>query len=124
MKRLLGISAIVICLMFVGMNVSAGMGKKSAPALQTAAESGAAGHNTEGMKHYEKGHWKKAHEHFMEAVKADSKSAEAHYNLALTLDNMGDHKAAIQHFQDAYDLGKDNPDIQNSGILKAHLKMK
>ncbi|WP_447968662.1 tetratricopeptide repeat protein [Nitrospira sp. M1] len=124
MKRLLGILAIAICLMFVGMNASAGMGKKSVPALQAAAESGAAGHNAEGIKHYEKGHWEKAHEHFMEAAKADPKSAEAHYNLALTLDNMGDHKAATQHFQDAYDLGKDNPDIQNSGILKAHLKMK
>ncbi|GJL64995.1 MAG: hypothetical protein NPIRA04_36490 [Nitrospirales bacterium] len=124
MKRLLGISAIVMSLVFVGINVSADMGKKAVPPLQTVAESGAAGHNTEGIKHYNKGHWEKAHDHFMEAVEADPKSAEAHYNLALALDNMGDHKAATQHFQDAFDLGKDNPDIQNSGILKAHLKMK
>jgi len=124
MKRLMGISAIAICLMFVGMNAAVGMGKKAASALETAAGSGAADHNTEGMKHYDKGHWDKAHDHFMEAVKADPKSAEAHYNLALALDNLGDHKAATQHFQEAFDLGKDNPDIQDSGILKAHLKMK
>ena len=65
-----------------------------------------------------------AQKHFSEAAKADPQSAEAHYDLALALDKAGDHKAATEHFKTAYDLGKNNPEIQNSGILKAHLKMK
>ena len=55
---------------------------------------------------------------------APGSKAEAHYDVALALDKTGDHKAATEHFKTAYDLGKNNPDIQNSGILKAHLKMK
>lgn len=39
-------------------------------------------------------------------------------------DKAGDHKGATEHFKTAYELGKDNPEIQNSSILRAHLKMK
>jgi hypothetical protein len=38
------------------------------------------------------------------------------------LDKTGDHKNAIEHFKKAQELGKDNPDIQNSEILKKHVK--
>jgi Tfp pilus assembly protein PilF len=62
--------------------------------------------------------------HFHMAAKDDPQSAEVHYNVALALDKTGDHQVATEHFKTAYDLGKNNPDIQNSGILKAHLKMK
>ena len=81
-------------------------------------------HNKEGIEHYNLGHWDVALKHFTAASKEDPQSAEAHYNVALALDKLGDHKAATEHFQTAKDLGKDNADIQNSGILKAHLKMK
>jgi Tfp pilus assembly protein PilF len=101
----------------------ADMGKGGVP-LKTAPGSKAEMHNTEGIEHFGQGHWDVAKKHFMEAAKEDPKSAEAHYNLALVLDKSGDHKAATEHFKTALDLGKDNPDIQNSGILKAHLKMK
>ena len=56
-------------------------------------------------------------------LKADPKSAEAHYDLALTLDKAGDHGGATKHFQKARDLGKDNAEIHDSEILKKHLKM-
>lgn len=85
--------------------------------------SNAAMHNAEGIKHYEKGHWKEAYKHFNEAVQANPDAAEAHYNLALALDKMGQHQDAAKHFKHAQDKGKDNPGIQNSGILKAHVKM-
>jgi Tfp pilus assembly protein PilF len=93
-----------------------------APPLKTAAGSKAETHNNEGIAHYDQQHWDVAKKHFMEAVNTDPASAEAHYNLALTLDKSGDHKTAIDHFQKAKDLGKDNPDIQQSEILQAHLK--
>ena len=103
-------------------SVSADEMKKTAPALKTTAGSKAETHNNEGIDHYNQQHWDVAKKHFMEAVKSDSSSAEAHYNLALALDKSGDHKAAIDHFHKAKELGKDNPEIQQSEILQAHLK--
>jgi Tfp pilus assembly protein PilF len=64
-----------------------------------------------------------AKKHFSEAAQADPQSAEAHYDVALVLDKSGDHAGATTHFKKAYDLGKDNAEIQNSDILKKHLKM-
>ena len=61
--------------------------------------------------------------HFIKAVEADPASAEAHYNLALALDKTDKHMEAANEFLMAQDLGKDNPDIQNSKILQGHLKM-
>lgn len=109
--------------LFVTAGLTVGTAGAASPALMTAADSKANAHNTEGIKHYNKEHWDKAHEHFMQAVEADPQSAEAHYNLALALDKMGQHQDAAKHFKQAADLGKDNPDIQNSKILQGHLKM-
>jgi Flp pilus assembly protein TadD len=100
------------------------MEKMAAPALKTAPGSKAESHNNEGIEHYNQKHWDVAKKHFMEAAKADPQSAEAHYNLALALDKSGDHKGATEHFKTAHDLGKNNPEIQASDVLKAHLKMK
>jgi Flp pilus assembly protein TadD len=122
MKRLIGM-AIVAGALLCGGPAWADMGQ-TAPALKTAAGSKAEGHNNMGVDHYNQGHFDDALKHFQEAVQADPKSAEAHYNLALALDKTGDHKKATEHFKKAHELGRNNPDIQNSGILKAHLKMK
>ena len=112
----------ILCALALTASVSADDMKKTAPALKTAAGSKAETHNTEGIDHYNQQHWDVAKKHFMEAVKSDPSSAEAHYNLALALDKSGDHKSAIDHFHKAKDLGKDNPEIQQSEILQAHLK--
>jgi Tfp pilus assembly protein PilF len=95
---------------------------KTAPAIKAHAGSKAEQHINEGIEHYDKGHWDVAKKHFQEAVKTDPTSAEAHYDLALSLDKAGEHKAAIEHFKKALELGKDNPEIQQSEILHAHLK--
>ena len=109
---------------FVGTGLAVGTAEAGAPAaLMTAPDSKANAHNTEGIDHYNQEHWGVAHEHFMQAVEADPESAQAHYNLALALDKMGQHGDAAQHFKKASDLGKDNPEIQNSKILQGHLKM-
>ena len=121
MKYWLALAFITIVAFVIGVPVWAGGG--AVPALPMAGESSAAMHNGEGIKHYNLGHWKVAHGHFKEAVEGNSDAAEAHYNLALTLDKMGQHGSAAKHFKHAQDLGKGNPEIQNSGILKAHVKM-
>ena len=85
-------------------------------------EPGAA-ENNEGVGHYKEGHWKTSLKHFEEAIAAGPKLAEAHYNMALTLDKMGDHGGATGHFGDALKLAPDKPKIKDSKILKAHLGM-
>ncbi len=122
MSRLSRVAILAIAAVLLAGTVWADMGKGGSP-LKTMTGSKGETHNVEGIEHYGQGHWDVALKHFMEAAKADPKSAEAHYNLALTLDKTGDHKGATAHFKTAYDLGKENPEIQNSGILKAHLKM-
>jgi len=96
--------------------------KKPYPALEVQAGSGAQMHNSEGIKHYDQGHFDVAAKHFSEAVKADDKSAEAHYNYALSLDQLGQHKEATEEFRKAQTLGASNPAIAESPILKAHLE--
>lgn len=96
--------------------------KKTAPPLPAPAGSKASAQIEEGIVHYNKGHWDVAKKHFQDALQADRSSAVAHYNLALALDKAGDHKKAIEHFKSAQQLGQDNPAIQNSEILHAHLQ--
>jgi Tfp pilus assembly protein PilF len=122
-KRLMACSVAGVGVLLMAAIAWADMGK-TAPALPAPSGSKAESAIKEGMIHYEQGHWDVAKKHFEKAVQADDQSAEAHYDLALALDKSGDHQAAIQHFKAAQQYGKDNPEIQNSGILQAHLKAK
>lgn len=90
-------------------------------ALSASDEAVGAGHNNEGVGHYEQGHWDVAQEHFQKALAENANLAEAHYNLALTLDKLGNHGEATNHFKMALDLAPENPSIKDSGILKAHV---
>src|SRR5262245_36317824 len=112
----------VSAIWYVATPALADMGKDAVP-LKAPAGSKAESHIVAGIEHYDKGHWDVAKKHFSEAEKADPQSAEAHYDLALALDKSGDHKSATEHFQRAQTLGKDNMEIQQSEILKKHLKM-
>ena len=87
------------------------------------APAGVAGavENDEGVKHFQQGHWDVAQEHFMKALAVNGELPEAHYNLALALDKLGEHGEATAHFKTALDLASDNPKIKESGILKAHV---
>lgn len=121
MAKILGPAVVVLSLLFGGMSW-ADMAKGATP-LKATGGSKAESHITQGIEHYDKGHWDVAKKHFSEAAQADPQSAEAHYNVALVLDKMGDHGGATEHFKKAHELGKNNPEIQNSDILKKHLKM-
>lgn len=122
MKKL---SRLILCTFAGACLVLGGLGVGTAGAadpLATAADSKANDPNNRGMEAYKGDDVEKAHGAFTQAVEADPESAEAHYNLALVLDKMGQHGEAVAEFKKAQDLGKDNPDIQNSEILKAHVK--
>jgi len=90
-------------------------------ALMSPASSPGRADNDEGVGHYKQGHWDVATDWFKKAVKADANLAEAHYNLALSLDKMGKHEDATAAFKKAADLAPANPAIKDSPILKKHL---
>jgi len=123
MRKIMVFSAAAFFLVFV-MNFGIPVVQAStAKALEAPSDSAGQGHNASGIKHFNKEHWGIAEEHFQEAVKADEKLAEAHYNLALSLDKLSRHGEATQHFKKALDLAPDNPAIADSKILKDHLGM-
>lgn len=125
MTRFFRLVLCISCMAFFAMT-GFGLGTALAggpPALMTATDSKAHAANNEGIEHYNQEHWDVAVGHFQKAVEADPNAAEAHYNLALALDKSDKHKEAAMEFKKAQDLGKNNPDIQNSKILLGHVKM-
>ena len=94
---------------------------KTGGALMAPEGAAGAAENDEGVKHFEQGHWDAAQEHFNKALAANAKLAEAHYNLALALDKLGDHGEATNHFKTALELAPEDPRIKDSGILQAHV---
>ncbi len=65
--------------------------EKNAQPLKAMAGSKAESHLNEGIEHYGMGHWDAARKYFSAGEQADPESAEAHYDLALALDQTGDH---------------------------------
>ena len=129
MKQIsLGLSLILACLIAV---VACDSGKPAGTttsggadtALMSPASSPGRADNDEGVGHYKQGHWDVATDWFKKAVKADANLAEAHYNLALSLDKMGKHEDATAAFKKAAELAPANPAIKDSAILKKHLGM-
>ena len=118
-----GVGAVIVA-SFLAVSSQLALADKGHAPQALPAPAGSAGEapNAAGMTHYAQGHWDVAEKHFREAVAADEKLAEAHYNLALALDNQDRHKEATEEFDRALKLAPDNPAIVESGILKAHLK--
>jgi Flp pilus assembly protein TadD len=91
------------------------------PPLSAPPESNAtaAQHNSDGIVHYEMGHWSIAKDHFASAVEADPNLAEAHYNLGLALDKLNLHSDATTHFTKAAELAPANSAIGESSIYRS-----
>ncbi|MCA9501303.1 MAG: tetratricopeptide repeat protein [Nitrospira sp.] len=88
--------------------------------MATAGVTGAA-ENEEGVNHFQQGHWDVAQEHFTKAIAANADLPEAHYNLALALDKLGNHGDATDQFKKALELAPADPMIAGSKILQAHV---
>ena len=125
----LALSVVLACLFTV---VACDYGKPSGTAttavgadtaLMAPSSSPGRADNDEGVSHYKQGHWDVASDGFKKAIKADPNLAEAHYNLALSLDKMGKHEDATASFKQAAALAPTNPTIKDSPILKKHLGM-
>jgi len=93
----------------------------TATALMAPEASAGRAANDEGVSHARQGHWDVAEGHFRKAIEADSKLAEAQYNLGLALDKLGKHDAATAAFKKAVELAPANTEITESAILKKHI---
>lgn len=92
-------------------------------ATPTDADKEAAMHNDEGIQLYRQGQWEAAKEHFEDAILADPDRAEPHYNLALTLDQLGSHARATSHFKEAAALSPTNTAITQSRAYTSHVEI-
>ena len=64
--------------------------------------------------------WAGAEQAFRQTIAADAELAEAHYNLAVTLDRMGNQAEAKRHYIDAANLAPGNKIIWDSPPFRNH----
>src|SRR5512139_1864489 len=76
-------------------------------------------HNSDGIVHYEMGHWSIAKDHFASAIEADPNLAEAHFNLGLALDKLDLQSEATAHFKKAAELAPANSAIVQSSAYRS-----
>ncbi|MEK7702751.1 MAG: tetratricopeptide repeat protein [Nitrospirota bacterium] len=127
LERKTGIIAVVAFLMLTACSGGGGGGTTNQiPALRSPdgmSNAEASAKNNEGTDHLVQGHYDVSKPLFEAAIATKDNFAEAHFNLGVTLDGMGDHPGATAAFQKAMELGKDNPKISGSELMKKHLGM-
>ncbi|HNP30653.1 MAG: tetratricopeptide repeat protein [Nitrospira sp.] len=75
---------------------------------------------TEGKRSFDEGRWEAARQQFQAAVQQQADLAEAHYNLALSMDKMGDQAGAKKHYIEAANLAPGHKVIWNSPPLRRY----
>jgi hypothetical protein len=75
---------------------------------------------SEGKRLFDEGRWEAARQQFQSAVQQQADLAEAHYNLGLCMDKMGDQAGAKKHFIEAANLAPGNKVIWNSPPLRRY----
>ena len=90
--------------------------------LPEGSNSQAIGHNEEGISHYKEGHYDVALKHFQKASAVDSALGEIHFNEAISLDKLGKHGKATQHFKIAHEKANGNKAILESQVLLSHIQ--
>jgi len=103
-------------IIFVGLPVLCGACATPSLPLSTRSEANpvAGTYNRQGMERYQQGQWLAAKENFEEAIRTDPDEAEPKYNLALSLDQLGDHAGATAHVKAAAKLAPTNTAITQS----------
>ena len=74
----------------------------------------------EGNRLFREGRWGGASQQFQAAIREQPDLAEAHYNLALAMDHMGDRAGAKPHYIKAANLAPGHKVIWNSPPLRRY----
>lgn len=115
-------ATIRVFILGVGMFVTAGCATPSGPLATLPITSPAAStYNLEGIKHFNNGEWEEARVLFERAVQADANLAEAHFNLALSLHQLGQHEEATREFKVAGELAPKSAQIVNTSVYRNHV---
>ncbi|MEC8957715.1 MAG: tetratricopeptide repeat protein [Nitrospinota bacterium] len=115
---------LIIALLFLSSIAACASAPDPALKLPGGANAEANKHNEEGISHYNQGHYDVALKHFHMASEIDPRIGESHYNEAISLDALGRHGDATNHFFVARKYAKGNLKILESVILNAHAPMK
>ena len=75
---------------------------------------------TEGNRLFSEGQWEKARQQFQSAIQQQPDLAEAHYNMALCMDLLGNQAGAKKHYIEAANLAPGNKVIWNSPPLRRY----
>ena len=73
-----------------------------------------------GNEAFAAGQWSVAKQHYEKAIGVQKTLAEAHYNLALTLDRLGQRKQAEAHYTEAANYAPGHQVIWNSRIYRRY----
>jgi len=74
----------------------------------------------EGNRLFLQKQWEPAKAQYESAIKIYPDLAEAHYDLGLTLDKLGDKNASFKHYKQAADLAPGNQVIWNAPPFRRH----
>ena len=110
---------VTVCSVALGCSSASGKAGNVLPP-PTGTKPAAATHIEKGNALFASRDFMGAEEAFRQAIVVDAASAEAHYNLALTLDRTGHQAEAKKHYIEAANLAPGNKVIWNSPPLRQH----
>ena len=118
-----------VAILSTSCSLELGKGPRKSPVIEMALRlpagypnRQAAAKNNDGVDHIEREHWRKAAADFRRALEVDPILAVAHFNLALSLDQLEKHAEAERHFKEAIALAPDDTRIYDNEVFKKHLQ--
>lgn len=119
MRRILAVAAVGMALLGCA---SAGPGRAKVETLTPPAGTAPAAVKAmeEGNRLYAAKQWAEAKAQYEAAIAASPNLAEAHYNLGLTFDRLGDKPKAKKHYLEAANLAPGDKVIWDSWPLRKH----
>ena len=120
-KTIQRVAMVGIVLVLVGMTACSQKRKPLVPLLlEGEVKSQAATLTEQGTQAYQAKQFEEAKRYFEQAVAAEPRSGQAHYNYALALNALGDSEVARQHFIAAADLAPGDKVIWDSPALSPY----
>ena len=112
---------LICCLVFIGACSSTGKAKVATVLdVPGGGNPQAVSSVQEGNRAFAAGQWAVAKQHYEKAISVQKNLAEAHYNLALALDRLGQRKQAEAHYTEAANFAPGHPIIWNSRIYRRY----